>query len=325
MSWKVRANDGIDPAGQALLEKAGCEVLTDHLSPEALMAEAHELDALLVRSATKVKQDLIDNCTKLKVIGRGGVGLDNIDVQYAESKGVAVENTPAASSASVAELVFAHMFGMVRGLHTTNRVMPEKGDSEFKALKKACSKGTELSGKTLGIIGAGRIGRATARIAIGCGMNVQFSDPYVDEVQLELNFHPDVLIKPIGLNFRTVSREELLKNSDFVSLHIPGGGEVVMGENEFNSMKDGAGLVNCARGGVVDEKALLRALESGKIAYAGVDVFESEPPVDMSLLRHKNVSLSPHIGAATREAQERVGIELAEKVIERLHSGSRAH
>jgi len=322
MSWKVRANDGIDPAGQALLEKAGCEVLTDHLSPEELMAEAHELDALLVRSATQVRQDLINNCSKLKVIGRGGVGLDNIDVKYAESKGVAVVNTPAASSASVAELVFGHMFGMVRGLQKTNRIMPERGDSEFKALKKACSKGTELSGKTLGVIGAGRIGRETARLAVGCGMNVLFSDPFVDEVELKLSFHPDVLVKPITLHFKTVSKEELLRNSDFVSLHIPGGGEVVMGEAEFDMMKDGSGIVNCARGGVVSEKALLSALNSGKIAYAGVDVFESEPPVDMSLLQHDNVSLSPHIGAATREAQERVGVELAEKVIERLHSVS---
>ena len=318
MTWRVRANDGIDPAGQKMLEDAGCIVETDHLEADDLFARIDQYDALLVRSATKVRTDLINKATRLKVIGRGGVGLDNIDVDYAQHKGVVVVNTPAASSASVAELVFAHLFSMVRGLQITNRVMPERGSEEFKALKKKCSKGSELAGKTLGIIGAGRIGRETARIAIGCGMNVQFHDPFLDEVNVVVRFHPDLKIEDQTITIDTISKEALLKTSDFVSLHIPGGGETVIGHPQFELMKEGAGLVNCARGGVVDEESLVNAMNSGKIAYAGVDVFAKEPPVYTDILKLENVSLSPHIGAATAEAQQRVGEELADKVIAHL-------
>jgi len=318
MSWKVRANDGIDPLGQRLLEEAGCIVETDHLEADELMSRIAEYDALLVRSATKVREDLINAATRLKVIGRGGVGLDNIDVDYAQHKGVAVVNTPAASSASVAELVFAHLFSMVRGIQITNRVMPERGQEEFKALKKLCSNGSELAGKTLGIIGAGRIGRETARIGIGCGMNVIFHDPFVENVNVEVSFHPSLGLENQTATLKTISKEELLKSSDFISLHIPGGGETVIGHPEFELMKDGAGLVNCARGGVVDEQALVNAINSGKIAFAGLDVFAKEPPEFLDVLKLDQVSLSPHIGAATVEAQERVGQELADKVLAHL-------
>lgn len=318
MNWIIRANDGIDDSGKEILEKAGCTVLTDHLDADALKTEAGSFHALLVRSATLVRQDLIDASGNLKVIGRGGVGLDNIDVSYAAGKGIPVVNTPAASSASVAELVFAHLFSMVRGLQITNRIMPSEGDTRFKELKNLCSDGTELNGKTLGIIGAGRIGRETARVAIGCGMNVIFHDPFIDEVTVDVKFHESLNLPHLQIPFTTQSKQEVLSQSDFISLHVPGGGDAVISTAEFNLMKEGAGIVNCARGGVVDEKALNAALLSGKIAYAGIDVFEKEPPVYLDLLKHDQVSLSPHIGAATREAQERVGVELAEKVLAEL-------
>ncbi|MCB9246428.1 MAG: D-2-hydroxyacid dehydrogenase [Flavobacteriales bacterium] len=318
MNWIIRANDGIDESGKEILEKAGCTVYTDHLDANALLEAADSYHALLVRSATKVRQDLIDASVNLIVIGRGGVGLDNIDVHYASEKGVPVVNTPAASSASVAELVFGHLFTMVRGLQITNRIMPDQGDSRFKELKNLCSDGIELNGKTLGIIGAGRIGRETARIAIGCGMHVLFHDPFLDEVTVPVHFHRALGIQDLELRLPTLSKEDVLRQSDFITLHVPGGGDAVIGEVEFQLMKDGSGIVNCARGGVVDEKALNRAIESGKIAYAGIDVFEKEPPVYLDILKHDQVSLSPHIGAATREAQERVGVELAEKVLAEL-------
>lgn len=317
---KIQANDGIHEAGKKKLEEHGFEVNTNFLNPEELAEQIGSIDVLIVRSATKVRKDLIDKATNLKMIGRGGVGLDNIDVEYAESKGIKVVNTPAASSSSVAELVFAHLFGVVRSVPMLNRELPKNPTEDFKALKKAASKGIELKGKTLGIIGIGRIGKETARIAIGAGMNVQAFDPYITKATVFIEFHQALGLNEVEVNIPMVSKEELLKTSDFITLHIPGGGEVVIGEEEIAMMKDGSGLINCARGGVVSELALNNALNSGKIKYAGVDVFESEPPVNTDIFDHENISVTPHIGAATQEAQERIGLELADKIISELGS-----
>lgn len=314
---KILVNDGIHALGKEMLEQAGFEVDLNTIPQEELAAKLNQYDAILVRSATKVRQDLIDACPNIKLIGRGGVGLDNIDVAYAKSKGVEVINTPAASSNSVAELVFAHLLSSIRFLNRTNREMAHANFSRFKELKKETSKGQELFGKTIGVIGFGRIGRETARIAIGAGMNVVAHDPYIEDktMPIELSLHPNFKSSPVSVEVALVDKESLLNQSDFVSLHIPGGGQTVIGEREFAQMKDGAVLINCARGGVVDEKAMQAALESGKLSAAGIDVFEVEPPVNMDFFTRDDVSLSPHIGAATSEAQARIGEELAQKII----------
>lgn len=311
---KVLANDGISLSGEKVLQKAGFEVITQKVAQEQLANVINEKDiaVLLVRSATKVRQDLIDACPGLKMIGRGGVGMDNIDVEYARAKGLEVINTPAASSASVAELVFAHLFGMVRFLYDSNRQMPLDGESSFKDLKKSYAKGKELTGKTLGIIGLGRIGQEVAKRAIGLGMNVIAHDKFVDSVNIDLNFFNG---QTINFEITPASLEEVLKNSDFITLHIPKiDDKAVIGAQEIGMMKDGAGIVNAARGGVIDEDALMFALEKGKLDYAGLDVFENEPTPSIHLLMQANVSLTPHIGAATLEAQDRIGTELADKI-----------
>ncbi|HIC32741.1 MAG TPA: 3-phosphoglycerate dehydrogenase, partial [Flavobacteriaceae bacterium] len=247
----------------------------------------------------------------LKIIGRGGVGMDNIDVEYARQKGIHVINTPAASSHSVAELVFAHLYGLARFLHNANRDMPLDGDSKFKELKKAYAKGTELKGKTLGVIGFGRIGQATAKVAIGAGMKVIAFDPFIEKADLELEFFDG---QKLNFNIETVSKDEVIKNSDFLTLHVPAQKEYVIGKDEFDNMKDGVIIANAARGGVLDEVALVNAIESGKVARAALDVFEKEPQPEIQLLMNANLSLTPHTGAATNEAQDRIGVELADQI-----------
>lgn len=310
---KVLANDGVSQSGISALEDGGFEVITTKVAQEQLINFINEqnVDVLLVRSATTVRKELIDACPDLKVIGRGGVGMDNIDVAYAREKGLHVINTPAASSASVAELVFAHLYNGVRFLYDANRNMPLDGDSKFAALKKAYAKGVELRGKTLGILGFGRIGQATAKVALGAGMKVIYHDPYIDKAEINLDFYDG---QTLSFPLETLSKEEILKQADFVSLHVPAQKEYVIGKEEIAMMKDGAGLVNASRGGVVDELALLDALESKKLAFAGLDVFENEPKPAIKVLMNPNVSLSPHIGAATNEAQDRIGIELADQI-----------
>ncbi len=316
---KILANDGIDAAGRDLLEAAGFEVNTTHYSPEEILNIISDFDVLLVRSATKVSKEVMD-AGQLKVIGRAGVGMDNIDLNYAAQKGIAVYNTPSASSTSVAELVFAHLLGLCRNLPKTNRVMPEYGDTQFNALKKESSSGSEIFGKTIGIIGFGRIGQEVARIALGCGMKVLAHDPFVRSTEVSLSMHPFHQTQEIKVHIETIGLDELLANSDYVTLHLPGKNEPVLSASKLELMKEGAGLINCARGGVVDEKALLKLLENGKIKFAGLDVFEQEPPVFMDILKNPKVSLSPHIGASTSEAQWRVGVELANRVIQHFQS-----
>ncbi|MGB0186669.1 MAG: D-2-hydroxyacid dehydrogenase [Flavobacteriaceae bacterium] len=311
---KILANDGISKNGVEELEAAGFEVSTVTVAQEQLenYINSENIVVLLVRSATTVRKDLIDACPSLKIIGRGGVGMDNIDVEYAREKGLHVINTPAASSASVAELVFAHLFSGVRFLYDANRNMPLDGDTKFKALKKAYAKGTELRGKTLGVIGFGRIGQATAKIGLGLGMNVIAFDPFMEKATVSVSFFDG---QSLDFDIPMDSKENVLKQADFVTLHVPAQKEFVIGAPELELMKDGAGLVNAARGGVVDEVAMVEALKSGKLSFAGVDTFENEPTPAVQVLMTPNVSLTPHIGAATTQAQERIGSELAAQII----------
>lgn len=314
---KILANDGISQSGIDALENAGFEVLTTTVAQEQLanFINSNNIEVVLVRSATQVKKDVIDACPGLKMIGRGGVGMDNIAVDYARSKSISVINTPAASSQSVAELVFAHLFGGVRYLHDANRNMPLEGDTRFKALKKSYAKGTELRGKTLGIIGAGRIGQEVAKIGLGIGMNVIFSDNLVSEATIKVELFNGAAI---DVNLKRTPLTDVLKQSDFISVHVPAQKEYLIGKKEFDLMKHGVGIINASRGGVIQEVALVEALNSNKVGFAGIDTFESEPNPSVQILMNPDVSLTPHIGAATLEAQDRIGKELADQIISKF-------
>ncbi len=314
---KILANDGVSQAGIDILTAAGFEVITTNVAQGQVANYINEnsITVLLVRSATTARKELIDACPGLKVIGRGGVGMDNIDVEYAREKGLSVINTPAASSASVAELVFAHLYGGVRFLHDSNRNMPLEGESNFKGLKKAYAKGVELRGKTIGIIGFGRIGQEVAKIALGVGMQVLAADKFIDKVSVPVTLFNGA---SVSVEISTLPMNEVLKKSDFLSLHVPAQKKYVLGKKEFAMMKDGAVVVNAARGGVLDEVALVDALDSNKLAFAALDTFENEPKPEVKLLMHPKISLTPHIGAATLEAQDRIGEELANQIISLL-------
>ncbi|MGC6480280.1 MAG: D-2-hydroxyacid dehydrogenase [Flavobacteriaceae bacterium] len=310
---KILANDGISQTGIDFLQENGFEVITVNVAQEQLVdyINDNKVSALLVRSATTARKELIDQCPGLKLIGRGGVGMDNIDVEYAKSKGLHVINTPAASSASVAELVFAHLYGGVRFLYDSNRSMPLEGETNFKGLKKAYAKGVELRGKTLGIIGFGRIGQEVAKIGLGIGMQVIATDKFIEKAAVEVALYSG---KSIVEEIKTQSMESVLSQSDFISLHIPAQKNYVIDEQAFSQMKKGAALINAARGGVVDEVALVKALDSGQLSFAALDTFENEPKPEIKLLMHDKISLTPHIGAATLEAQDRIGVELAQQI-----------
>ena len=312
---KILANDGISKSGISKLEKSGFKVITDHVNQNDLIKYINEnkIEVILVRSATEVRKDIIDQCSSIKIIGRGGVGMDNIDVDYAEEKGLKVINTPASSSQSVAELVMAHLFNISRNVFDSNRNMPKNGETEFKVLKKKYAKGIELRGKNLGIIGFGRIGQNTAKYALGAGMNVIAYDPFIDEAKIELSIAEQI----IKVNISTTNINDLLEKSDFISLHVPmpKDGKPVIGSEEFKKMKDGVRIVNAARGGVVDENALIDAIKTEKVSFAALDVFVGEPKPSKDLLLNDKISITPHIGAATLEAQDRIGTELADKII----------
>ena len=315
---KILANDGISESGKNKLEEYGFEVDLTKVSQEQLISYINDnhIVVILVRSATQIRADIIDNCPSIKIIGRGGVGMDNIDVDYAKSKGINVINTPAASSKSVAELVFSHLFGCVRFLHESNRSMPLDGDSKFKELKKAYAGGKELAGKKIGIIGFGRIGQEVAKIAIGIGMNVIFYDKFIEETSLDIEFFDG---QNITFNLVSSTFDEVLENSDFISVHIPASDKYIIDSKQIGKMKDGVGLLNLSRGGIVNEEELLKSINSGKVSFAGIDTFENEPVPSMKLLMNSNISLTPHIGAATTEAQDRIGVELADKINEILN------
>ncbi len=288
---KILANDGIDGKAKAALESMGCVVDTNHYDGDDLVAKLNEVDVLVVRSATKVRKELISKLNKsLKLVIRAGVGIDNIDVADCEAVDIKVRNTPNSSSASVAELVIGHMFALARNIHIANVTM-RNGEWNKKAYK-----GTEINGKCLGLIGYGRIAKETAKRARALGMNVNYFDLNGDQ----------------NTEDSYMSFEDVLATADYLSLHIPYDKEVgaIIKEDQFALMKDGAILIQAARGGVVSEKALLEALNSGKIAKAGLDVFEEEPTHNEELINHPNVSVTPHIGASTSEAQERIGSEI---------------
>ena len=315
MAIKILANDGISETGKVALEREGFEVITTKVAQNQLVdyINKHCIDALIVRSATQVRKDIIDGCPTLKLIGRGGVGMDNIDVAYAKSKQLHVINTPASSANSVAELVFAHLFTGVRYRHDANRNMPLEGDQRFNELKKNYNNGAELRGKTLGIIGFGRSGQAVARIAIGLGMRVLAYDPNVQEAVITLSFFDG---QETSFTVKTVAKEQLLMKSDFITLNnSPADGGYVLDEEEFRMMKDGVGVINLSRGGALNEVALIEAIDHGKVAFAGLDVFENEPNPAIQVLMHPQISLTPHIGAATNEAQDRIGTELAAQIV----------
>jgi len=314
---KVLANDGISQSGIDKLAANGITVITEKVEQENLIDAVNNENyiGVLVRSATTVRKEVIDACPNLKFVGRGGVGMDNIDVDYARSKGVKVFNTPAASSQSVAEMVMAHMFSATRSLFDSNRQMPSNGHSDFKKLKKKYAKGIELRGKTLGIIGFGRIGKALASYALGCGMKVIAFDKHqnTDPIALEIPGHGK-----IDVQVPFVSFDELITDSDVISIHVPKqeDGSAVITKAELDKMKSTAIVINAARGGVVNEKDLISSLENGSIRYAALDVFDNEPSPAQEILSCEGISLSPHVGAATVEAQSRIGVELADQILE---------
>jgi D-3-phosphoglycerate dehydrogenase len=296
------------------LEAAGFEVLNIKVAQNQLESYINDngIDAVLVRSATEIRQELLEACPGIKLIGRGGVGMDNIDVQYAEDQGIHVINTPEASSVAVAELVFAHLFGLARFLHQANREMPLEGDTRFNDLKKMYASGIELRGKTLGLIGFGRIGQETAKIALGIGMNVIATDIFIQKATITLDFFNG---QKVNFNIDTVSKEEVFKEADFISIHTPSTENYLIDQKEIQQMKPGVGIINTARGGVLNEVALVNAIEDGKVLFAGLDVFEKEPTPEVQLLMNPELSLTPHTGAATKEAQDRIGTELASQII----------
>ncbi|MEZ4911521.1 MAG: D-2-hydroxyacid dehydrogenase [Saprospiraceae bacterium] len=311
---KVLVNDGIEEIGKSLMEEAGITVDMTTIPQDELLERLNDYDGICVRSATKVRQALIDVSPNIKVIGRGGVGLDNIDVEYAEAKGISVVNTPAASSRSVAELAMSHLLSIARFVHQSNRTMPQSGATDFGKLKKAYSAGVELEGKTMGLIGFGRIGQELAACALGMGMHVIATDPYVKKATVKIG------PKHLGFSteIETTDLDTIITSSDVISVHIPSVKEPIIGKNEIARMKDGVILVNTSRGGVIDEKAILDGLNSGKLKGVGLDVFVGEPTPNEALLSHPKISLTPHIGASTEEAQNKVGIELAQKMIAAL-------
>ncbi|MFA9211455.1 MAG: NAD(P)-dependent oxidoreductase [Moraxellaceae bacterium] len=312
---KVLANDGISNEGKKALEIAGFTVITDKVDQNDLIdyVNINKVEIILVRSATTVRKEVIDACPSIRLIGRGGVGMDNIDVVYAREKGITVINTPAASSQSVAELVMGYLFTGARSLHHSFKNME---NDDFNTLKKRYAKGTELRGKTLLIIGFGRIGQALAAYALGAGMKVVATNLVEETVAISLGElqHIGEVTIPIHA---TTDMHEYLPIADYISLHVPkqANGEAVIGANEFKLMKQGVAIINASRGGVVDENALLAALDSGKVNFAGLDVFENEPNPNKALLSHDKIATTPHVGAATLEAQDRIGLELAELII----------
>lgn len=314
---KILANDGISQSGIDALGKRGFEIITTKVAQNQLenYINEHTIDAILVKNATQVRQELIDACPSIKLIGVLGVGMDNIDAEYAEDQGLYVINAPEASASSVAELVFAHLFGLARFLHASNREMPLEGDSRFKELKKAYSQGIELKGKTIGIIGFGRIGQAVAKIGLGLGMNVIATDEIITNAPISVDFFNG---QKVTINIDTIPKDELLKEADFITLHVSAQEDYVISKKEIEKMKDGVGIINTARGGILHEVDLVMAIESGKVQFAGLDVFETEPKPAVQLLMNPEISLTPNIGAGTKETQDRIGTELAKQIIKLL-------
>ena len=313
---KVLANDGLSDSGISALTNDGIEFVDAKVSQEQLanFINENQIDVLLVRSATQVRQELIDECPSLKIIGRGGVGMDNIDVEYAIEQGLYVINTPNASSRSVAEMVFAHFFALARFLHESNRLMPLEGDTHFNAMKKSFSKAIELERKTLGVIGFGGIGKEVVKMGISLGMKVKVLTRKPKTETISLNFFDG---QKVDFEITSTNNfDEFLKDTDFISINTPKTNEYIIDAPQFEKMKDGVFIVNTARGGVINEIALINYIESGKVAGAALDVFENEPTPELQLLMNPNLSLSPHLGGNTLDAQEKIGAELAQQIID---------
>ncbi|UAM99495.1 D-2-hydroxyacid dehydrogenase [Polaribacter litorisediminis] len=311
---RILVNDGISQSGIDALEKEGFEVMNTKVAQNQLenYMNEHHIDAIIVAGRTQVRQELIEACPSLKLIGMAGIDMDAIDVDYAIDNGLQVINTSGALSSAVAELVFSHLFGMVRFLHSSNREMPLEGDSRFAELKKAYAQGTELRGKTLGIIGFGKVGQEVAKIAIGIGMNVLATDEVVESTAITLDFFNG---QKAIFNIDTIDKEELFKEADFITLHVPEQEEFLITATDFNKMKDGVGIINTAKGGVINEVDLIKAIKEGKVQFAGLDVFDTQPTPAVQVLMNPEISLTPNIGASTKEAQDRIGLELATQII----------
>jgi len=310
MSWKILINDGMEESGVHALKSLGFEVDTQKIPQEDLPHKLQEYNGIIVRSATKVRKELIDVCPGLKFIARGGVGMDNIDVSYARDKGIAVINTPAASSRSVAELAMAHLLSTTRGLQDANRQF--SGGDQFSALKKKWSGCSEIQNKTLLLLGFGRIGSELAKMATAMGMHVIVNDPFVEKANLKIKLG----VQEVEVELPMVSREEGFTKADYVSLHAPFTGSALLGKDEFAIMKKGCFVINTSRGENIDEEALLHALDAGIVSAAGLDVFQNEPHINDALIQHPKICTSAHIGASTMEAQERIAGELVEKINE---------
>ncbi|CAA0184327.1 D-3-phosphoglycerate dehydrogenase [Tenacibaculum maritimum] len=313
---KILANDGISQSGIDTLEKNGFEVRTTKVAQRQLenYINEHQIDAILVKNSTQIHQELIEACPSIKLIGCAGLHMDNIDAAYAHENGVLVINTPTATSNAVAELVFAHLFGMVRFLHQSNREMPLEGETRFNSLRKEFSKGIELRGKTLGILGLDATGKEVAKIALGIGMNVIATSDNLEKTTITIPFYNG---QSVMINIDIKPAEELFQHADFITIHKYSS-EYIIKEEEFRKMKDGVGIINTAQAGALDEVALVNAIETGKVRYAALDVFENEPTPEIQLLMNPEISMTPHIGSATMEAENRMGTELAQQIVKLL-------
>lgn len=310
MSWNILITDGLEESGIAALRNHGFTVDVKSLNPVELFEELPGYDGIIVRSATKVRTELIDHCPKLKFIARGGVGLDNIDVIHAQQKGIQVINTPASSSRSVAELAMAHMLSITRNLQNSNRNL--LNNERFISLKKSMSKAGELKGRTLLLIGLGRIGRELAKMALGFEMKVIACDPFIKSALIDM----DIAKHKFQVEIELISLDEGLARADYISMHSPYDGNKILNQESFGKMKKGVFIINTSRGDNIDEGALLKAIDEGVVAGAGLDVFEKEPDFNPAFINHPKISITPHIGASTIDAQLRIAEELVEKIVQ---------
>ena len=311
---KVLANDGISQNSKKELIDLNFKIFDTKIDQSELIRyiNKNHIEIILVRSATIINSEILNNCKSIKLIGRAGVGLDNIDLISAKKNNVRVFNTPNASSISVAELVISHLLSANRNLHITNRTMPLNGETKFKEIKSHSSECKEVMFKTLGIIGLGRIGQEVAKRAFSLGMNVIAFDKKIEKIKIHLDH---IKNQNIFFNLKTSSLNDVLKGSDFITLHIPKiNDKPFIGRDEFDIMKKGVGIINTSRGGLIDESELIKFLNNKKVSFAALDVYENEPTPNIQLLMHDKISLSPHIGGSTVEAQERIGDEIVKEI-----------
>lgn len=311
---KVLANDGISQNSKKELIDLNFKIFDTKIDQNELIKYINRnlIEIILVRSATIINSEILNNCKSIKLIGRAGVGLDNIDLISAKKNNVRVFNTPNASSISVAELVISHLLSANRNLHITNRSMPLNGETKFKEIKSHSSECKEVMFKTLGIIGLGRIGQEVAKRAFSLGMNVIAFDKKIEKIKIHLDH---IKNQNIFFDLKTSSLNDVLKESDFITLHIPKiNDKPFIGRDEFDTMKKGVGIINTSRGGLIDESELIKFLNNKKVSFAALDVYENEPVPNIQLLMHDKISLSPHIGGSTVEAQERIGDEIVKEI-----------